>query len=141
MWEFNFNSESHAQWLKKKIAAHFLKGAKFFGYYLGDMTPVGFAVVLIDEPLEDVSCFGQKSELLDIAIFPEFRRKSYGSKLLAYTQEYSKQQGAYCIYASTYAKDYNTVQFYGKNGFIPVATLPDVYGPNDEGAVYMRKIL
>jgi hypothetical protein len=33
------------------------------------------------------------------------------------------------------------IAFYGKNGMTPVATLPDVHGPGDEGMVYIRKVL
>ncbi len=138
---FDFTNERHIQWLKRRIASLFFRGAKFFGSYLENDTPVGFAALLIDEGPEGICFFGKKSELLDIAIFPEFRGKGFGSKLLAFTAEYSKQHGVYCMYMSTYAKDYRVIAFYGKNSFIPVATLPDVHGPNDEGIVYMRKIL
>ena len=31
--------------------------------------------------------------------------------------------------------------FDGKNGFVPVATLPDVHGPGSPGNVFMRKLL
>ena len=138
---FDFSNQKHIQWLKRRIAVHFFRGTNFFCYYLEDGTPVGFAAVLIDKGPEGVCCFGNKAELLDIAIFPEFREKGYGSDLLVYTEEYSRQQGVYCMYMSTYAKDYRVISFYGKNGFIPVATLPDVHGPDDEGMLYMRKIL
>jgi len=138
---FDINNSNHIAWMKNRINVHFLRGVKFFAYFMKDGTPVGFAALLIEEGLEGVSCSSQKSELLDIAIFPDFRGKGYGSELLNYTEEHSRQSMVYCMYISTYAKKYDVIAFYGKNGFVPVATLPDVHGPNDEGLVYMRKIL
>jgi hypothetical protein len=41
----------------------------------------------------------------------------------------------------TYGEDYDVIAFYGKSGFIPVAMLPDTYGPHLEGNVFMRKLL
>jgi hypothetical protein len=41
----------------------------------------------------------------------------------------------------TYAADYDVIAFYGKNGFIPVATIPDVFGPKAEGNAVLRKVL
>ena len=37
--------------------------------------------------------------------------------------------------------EYDVIAFYGKNGFIPVGILPDVYGPKNEGMLYMRKVI
>ena len=54
---------------------------------------------------------------------------------------HAKEKGVYCLYMSTYAKDSGVIHFYGKNGFVPVATLPDVHGPKEEGLVIMRKRL
>lgn len=138
---FDYENEKHIEWLKKRISIYFYRGAKFFAYYTDGNIPVGFAALLLDEGPEGVRCFGHKSELLDIALFPEFRKKKYGSQLLTFTEEYSRQKGAYCMYVSTYAKDIKVIEFYKKNGFEPVAVLPDVHGPDDEGMVYMRKIL
>jgi hypothetical protein len=45
------------------------------------------------------------------------------------------------MYVSTYAKDKEAISFYLQNGFVRVATLPDVHGPGDDGNVYMRKII
>jgi hypothetical protein len=42
---------------------------------------------------------------------------------------------------ATYAGSSQTVSFYVKNGFCPVAVLPDVFGPKAEGMIYLRKLL
>jgi len=137
---FDFNNRNHIKWLKKRISIHFFQGTKFFGYFTEDNSPMGFAALLIDEGPEGVSCFGQKCELLDIGVIPQHRGKGIGSELLKYVEEYAEKLGVYCMYMSTYARDYDVIAFYGKNGFVPVATLPDVHGPNDEGIVFMRKL-
>lgn len=138
---FDFNNQNHIDWLKKRISIYFFRGTKFFGYFSDDNSPIGFATLLIDEGPKGISCMGQKCELLDIGVIPQYRGKGIGSELLKYVAEYAEKSGVYCMYMSTYAKDYKVIAFYGKNGFVPVAILPDVHGPNDEGIVFMRKIL
>ena len=138
---FDFNNPQHERWLRNRISRHFSKGTQFYGYFLEDQSPIGFASLLMDEHLENVEIFGQTAELLHIGVYQEFRGKGYGKELLDYTEEVSRENGAYCMYATTYAKDYHAIAFYGRNGFVPVATLPDVNGPGNEGNVCMRKIL
>ena len=138
---FDFSNPQHEEWLHRRISRHYHRGVKFFGYYLDSGKPVGFAGLLAEEKLEGVACFGQTAELLDIGILPEFRGKGYGGELLKYIEEYCRDFGAYCMYTATYARSFDTIAFYGRHGFVPVATLPDVHGPDDEGNVYMRKIL
>ena len=138
---FDPSNASHTKWVRKRIAIHYFRGTCFYAYYLDDKTPIGFVAVLIDKGLEDVQCFGQYTELLDIAIFPKYQGKGYGTKLLKHAETVSREADAYCMYISTTATNYDIIAFYGKNGFVPVATMPDVHGPNEEGNVWMRKIL
>jgi ribosomal protein S18 acetylase RimI-like enzyme len=137
---FDFSNPHHDEWLRRRIARHYYSGAKFYALYEADK-PVGFAGLLTDEWLEGVSISGQKTELLDIGILPEFSNKGYGKKLLDYAEEKSRLSGAYCMYISTYAKDTTAISFYLKNGFVQVAVLPDVNGPGDAGNAYLRKIV
>lgn len=138
---FDFKSQKHHEWLKKRISVNFYRGMKFFGYFSKEDVPIGFAAILIDDGPEGVCCFGHSGELMDIAVFPKYRGDGIGSKLLVYVENYCRDKKVSCLYMTTYAKDYKVISFYGKNGFVPVATLPDVHGPNDEGKVFMRKIL
>ena len=137
---FDFSNPHHDEWLRCRVSRHYFSGAKFFAYCEADK-PVGFAGLLIDEGLEGVSISGQKTELLDVGILPEFRNKGYGKKLLDYAEEKSRLSGAYCMYISTYAKDTIAISFYLRNGFVQVAVLPDVNGPGDEGNAILRKII
>jgi GNAT superfamily N-acetyltransferase len=139
--QYDSKNQEHMRWLIEKVHMRYAMGTIFFAIYTDTNIPVGIAGVLTEKPLEGVSYLGKKSELLDIAIFSEFRDQGYGSKLIQFAEDYAKLMGAYCMYVATYAPDYATVAFYGKNGFVPVATLPGVNGANEDGALYIRKIL
>jgi GNAT superfamily N-acetyltransferase len=138
---FNFTNPRHDEWLKRRVNGHFCRGTRFFAFFQEDGRPVGFAGLLTNEPLDSTVDFGRWTELLEIGVLPEFRRQGYGKMLLEYAERLSQEVGAYCMYITTYARDHANIAFYGRNGFVPVATLPDVNGPGDDGNLYMRKII
>ena len=134
---FDKSNPEHVEWLKQKIAVRYFEGTHFYGLFLEDGTPVALAGLLINESL-----FGpNSSELKDIGTYKEFRRQGYASELLKYCEQVSQENNVYCMFMCTYAREYDTIAFYGKNGFVPVAHIPDVHGPDDEGNLYMRKRL
>ncbi len=137
---FDFDNPRHIEWLRRRIAAHFARGMRVFGYYLNG-SPVGFAAVIVNDGPDGVTDCWRSAELLDIGFLQEFRGHGYGSELLQHVEEYAEQAGVYCLFMVTYAAEHRRIAFYGKNGYVPVATMPDVHGPGDEGEVYMRKIL
>ncbi len=53
--------------------------------------------------------------------------------LVRHGLDVSRELGLYCCYVATYAGDAGTVGFCLHCGFVPIATLPDVHGPGDEG--------
>ncbi len=134
---FDFDNMEHVSWLKKKISSFFSRGMVFFGLYYEE-DPIGYAALDINE---QPGFPNVKAELHQIGIQNSLRRKSMGTMLLTHVENYAREKGVYCMLMSTYAADYKVIAFYGKNGFVPVATIPDVHGPGDEGIVYMRKIL
>ena len=139
---FDCSNPRHEEWLRRKYARYEFCGDKFFAAFLKDGTPAGYAILRIEEWPENVSqVFAQKTELLSIGVQNELQGKGYGKQLLDYAEEISRKSGAYTMYISTYAKDHEVIAFYGKNGYVPVATLPDVHGPGDEGMAYNRKII
>lgn len=138
---FNADNPDHIKWLKKRISIYYYRGTRFFAMFDETGIPLGVCGVLIEEGAEGVNCQAQKSELVAIGISKEHRRKGLGSVLLKYAEDFSKNAGVYCMFMSTYAAAYNVIAYYGKNGYTPVATLPDIHGPGNEGMVYMRKIL
>jgi GNAT superfamily N-acetyltransferase len=137
---FSHSNPQHVTWLKKRISRHFYAGVRFFAAFEENDRPIGFAGVLVPERLEGVP-FGRSTELLLIGVQEEYRGQGYGKMLLEHAEKLSRESGAYCMYIATYARDSRNIAFYGHHGYIPVATLPDVNGPGDDGNVYMRKII
>lgn len=137
---FSFSNPQHKAWLKRRIQEHVVRGTRYFAVFDEKDRPIGFAGVLVPERPEGVP-FGRSTELLEIGVFEEYRGRGYGKMLLEHAEELSRESGAYCMYIATYARDSRNIAFYGHHGYIPVATLPDVNGPGDDGNVYMRKII
>lgn len=134
---FDAQNSEHTDWLRKLIGRRYGSGVRFYGMYEGDI-PLGLAGVLTERsPHSDWA----KCELMDIGIFPKYRGMGHGSKLLGLMEEKAREDRCYCMYMRTYAGSYKVIAFYGKNGYAPVATLPDDNGPGDEGTVFMRKVL
>jgi GNAT superfamily N-acetyltransferase len=138
---FKHDDPKHVEWLRRTINLRFLQGARFYAYFLEEQLPIGFISILLDEGPEGIHCFGHKAEILDFGVLPEHRDKGYGTELLQYAERAVHDRGATVLYVATYAKQHRAISFYGKNGLIPVAALPDVHGPDDEGMVYLRKRL
>jgi ribosomal protein S18 acetylase RimI-like enzyme len=133
--DFDSTNQEHLDFLWKRIAAHQARGAKYVGCGVDSGIPLGVVGVVIDESL-----FGEKTaEILDIGIDPDRRRLGLGTALLDYAVNQAKKAGAKTIYARTYAADFKVIAFYGRNGFHPVAVVPDTNGQNDEGTIVMRK--
>lgn len=138
---FSIKNEKHIEWLKKKIDRLYYSGVNFFGGFNDVGEPLGIIAILIDEPPEGINNSYNSCEVIQMGTSKEVRNRGYGSKLLNYAEEYAKHKNVYCMYMHTYAADYDVIAFYGKNGFIPVGMLPDVYGPKNEGMLYMRKVI
>ena len=134
----DLSNTEHRNWLERKIKINYFRGAKYFGYYSENNEPIGVACLLINESLGG---YKQSAELLEIGIFEKYRNLGYGSLLLKYVENIAREEKLYSMIIATYAGDYKTISFYGKNGFVPVANIPDVHGPDDEGMIFMRKIL
>jgi len=131
----------HVRWLRDRISERFASGARFFGIYLDEGIPVGFTAVRVEPVMEGVRYTGQYSEIVAIGVVAKQRRRGHGSRLLQFSEQHARCEGAHCLYVATYAGARDTVEFYERNGFCRVATLPDVYGPMAEGRVYLRKLL
>lgn len=133
---FDFADPQWVGWLRRKIARRWGAGAQFYGLFAAE-EPIGLLGLIID----DHPYFAGRSELVDLGVVPTQRRAGHGTRLLAYAEQLSREAGVLTMYISTYAGDTDNITFYGQNGFAPVATLPDFYGPASEGQVYMRKRL
>jgi GNAT superfamily N-acetyltransferase len=131
----------HVEWVRKRIAIHYLRGGRFYVHFLDDGTPTGFAALLYDPGLGGENCFGYVAELLDVVVREQHRGSGYGRELMEHAESEVRSAGAYCLYVETYAGSNDAITFCVNRGFVPVAMHPDVHGPDDEGNVYLRKIL
>ncbi|WP_256757505.1 GNAT family N-acetyltransferase [Cohnella sp. WQ 127256] len=133
---------SHERWLRNRIRSYYDRGAEIFVYHDSQNEErFGIIAILHEEAPEGIDALGARAEVLHIGVSMAARRHGVGSILLKYAEDFAKVRGVYCLFMMTYAEDYDVIAFYGKNGFIPVATLPDVYGPSFEGNVFLRKII
>ncbi|OFX15148.1 MAG: hypothetical protein A2Z18_07300 [Armatimonadetes bacterium RBG_16_58_9] len=135
---YDRSRSDHVDWLKERVRRHYARGGEFLALYDEEETPLGIACLLVERQLY---CDYSTGEVLSIGIFPQKRGRGYGSALLAFIEQEARRRGCYWLYLWTYAADCRNITFYGKNGFLPVAVLPDRNGPGDKGDMCMRKLL
>lgn len=138
---FNAKNEEHLHWLKNRIDRLYYNGAEFFGAFNEKREILGIITILIDVPPQGINDGYNSCEVIEMGINKDVRNNGYGSQLLGYAENYAKNKNVYCMYMHTYAGDYDVIAFYGKNGFVPVGIIPDIYGSKNEGMLYMRKII
>ena len=134
---FNITDPEHVEYIKRKINRYTNMGAEFYGYFSEDKQPIGFITLMENEHLAHLN----DCEILEVGVMSDSRNRGYGSALLKYSEGIARKRNVYRIYVTTYAGDDRAIHFYGKNGYVPVAVIPDTNGPNDEGDIIMRKIL
>jgi GNAT superfamily N-acetyltransferase len=134
-------NEEHVNWLKRRIDRLYYSGAEFFGAFNEKDDILGVIALLVDIPSKGINDGYNSCEVIEMGIKKDGRNNGYGSLLLKYAENYAKSQNVYCMYMHTYAGDYDAMSFCGKNGFAPVGIIPDIYGPKNEGMLYMRKII
>jgi ribosomal protein S18 acetylase RimI-like enzyme len=134
---YNPDDENHRSWVMRCVDRYFARGARMFAAFGNGGEPLGYAAALID----DAPGFSCKAELISIGTAPAHRREGIGSRLLDHITTVCSELGLYCIITSTYAGDTGAIAFYTRNGFVPIAVLPGVHGPRDEGQIFLRKVL
>ena len=140
--KLDLSNPEHERWLRRRMHRHYQRGALFYAYHDdGEEDAYGIIAVLHEDAPQGIDMWGARAEVLDIGVSKGHRRKGIGSKLLQHAEEIARDKGAYCLFMMTYAADYDVIAFYGKNGFIPVATIPDVFGPGLEGNAVLRKVI
>ncbi|MEJ2792713.1 GNAT family N-acetyltransferase [Iodobacter sp. LRB] len=136
---FNEKIPEHHDWLQQKTDQLLYCKTRFFGIYTVDKTAAGIASVRIDLRPPGVCNNWHSAEIMQIGVRADLKHKGYGTQLLQYIQ--GQLDAVYCLYLHTYPADYDVIAFYGKNGFMPVGLVPDFYGPELEGKLYLRKVL
>ncbi|BCL77025.1 hypothetical protein JHS3_27610 [Jeongeupia sp. HS-3] len=139
--EFDLQNPAHLSWLRQRIDRLLYCGAQYFAILAEDNSPYAIASVLIDERPIELGGHWQSAELMQMAVAAELRKQGYGSQLLQYICAEMKTHRVYSLNLHTYPADYDVIAFYGKNGFMPCGLVPDHYGPELEGKLYLRKVL
>jgi ribosomal protein S18 acetylase RimI-like enzyme len=81
-------------------------------------------------------------DLYWIAVDPDFQEQGAGSKLVGFLEEGVKARGGRMILAdtSTVPQYEKTQRFYVKNGFQPIARIPDYYQPGNDRITFCRRL-
>ncbi len=127
----------HDAWLRARIGAHVAGGARYYACADDSARPVGIMGLVVKRKLFSAPT----AEVVDIGVAAPHRRGGLGSKLLAFAVALAEADGASAVFARTYAADTDTIAFYGRNRFHPVAVIPETNGLNDEGDIVMRRRL
>lgn len=134
---YDKGNPAHVSWLMEKVHRHYGRGVRFFGLFEGARA-VGVIGLLVETHLQHNWGLGY---ITDLAVDSDSRRRGYGSRLMEFVDEEARRMNCYCVYVDTYAADVRNVAFYTRNGYVPVAVLPDANGPGDEGQVWLRKLM
>lgn len=131
------NTNEYKTALMERLKKNDNNNASYFGYYKKGNIPCGIVTVVERTNIS----FANDSEILQIGVKEKYRRNQIGESLLHYVEHYYRKKGVRFIFVNTYAGDYGVIHFYGKNGYAPVAVIPETNGKNDEGTIVMRKKL
>jgi len=136
---FDKRIPEHVALLDNVVRKHVACGCEIFGCYEEESnSPIGFITTVVYNHLHTDKA---ECEVLELGVVKEFRRKGFGSRLLEYNEKYRDKEKIYCILIKTFSGSFDTIYFYGKNGYVPVSVIPDTQGPGSEGTIVMRKRL
>ena len=79
----------------------------------------GYATVYIDVRDDCIHVARKRCFVDQFAVKKEFRRKGIGSKLMQFIREYALENDCTVIELGVWYENYDAVDFYGKNGFVP----------------------
>lgn len=135
------NNHQHVSWLKNKIHTVYLMGGKALCAYTDGGIPIGFLFYQHDKGLDGIRCFGKKAQIIMFELYEKYQSKGIGTSMLGKVCEDIKKNGAQCLYTDTYLPNKGAICFYIKNDFIPVAVHQGENGIDDDGQLYLYKVL
>lgn len=139
--KYNPQNKQHVEWLDRKIRASFVNFGIVLCAYTDEHEPVGYIWYKHDTGMQGVSFSGKDAHIIQMGLFEQFQRQGIGTKLLDAACKSIKAAGGECLYTDTYADNDDSMMFYIKRKFIPVAYHPGEDGTNDLGQVYLYKVL
>ena len=135
------NNDQHISWLNRKIHASFVDFGFALCAYTDSDEPIGYILYKHDTGMEGVSFSGKNAHIIQFGLFEEYRNKGIGTKLLNEACKNIKDNNGECLYTDTYTKNDDSMIYYIKRGFIPVAYYIGENGINGFGQIYLYKIL
>ena len=139
--KYDAQNKQHTEHIKRKIHVTFEDFSAALCTYTDDGEPMGFFWYKHDRGLEGVDFSGKDAHIISCGLLEKFRRQGVGTLLLDEVCNRIKSNGGECLYTDTYTANDDSMVFYIKRKFIPVALLPGLNGINDEGQVFMYRKL
>ena len=79
----------------------------------------GYAILYIDGRDDCIHVARRRCYVDQFAVKKGFRRQGIGSKLMQFIREYALENDCMVIELGVWYENYDAVDFYGKNGFVP----------------------
>ena len=127
--------------VRRKIHVTFENFSVTLCVYIDEEEAIGFFWYGHDTGLEGVGFSGKDAHIISCGLLEKFKRQGIGTLLLNEVCKRIKTNGGECLYSDAYTANDDSMMFYIKRKFIPVALLPGLNGLNDEGQVFMYKKL
>lgn len=79
----------------------------------------GYAILFVDVRDDCIHVARKRCYVDQFAVKKEFRRLGVGGKLMQFIREYALENECTAIELGVWYENYDAVDFYGKNGFVP----------------------
>ena len=119
-------------WSEKSIASELENKLAFWLVAVEDDQVVGY---IGSQPVMD------ESDMMNVAVHPEHRRKGIAEALIAALSDGLKAQGNVCLTLEVRASNAPAIALYDKLGFAQVGRRPNYYRNPKEDALILRKAL
>ena len=139
--KYDPQNKQHVEWVNRKIHVTFEAFSTALCAYTDENEPIGFFWYRHDTGLENVRFSGKDAHIISCGLFDKFQRQGIGTILLDEICKKIKANGGECLYTDTYTANWDSMVFYIKRGFIPVALLPGLNGIDDDGQVFLYRKL
>ena len=139
--KYDPQNKQHVEWVQRKIHVTFEDFSVALCAYTDDNRPIGFFWYKHDTGLEGVSFSGKDAHIISCGLYEQFQRQGIGTLMLEEVCRRVKANGGECLYTDTYTANDDSMIFYVKRKFVPVALLPGLNGIHDDGQVFLYRKL
>lgn len=81
-----------------------------------------------------------EADMMNLAVAPQYRRRSVASNLITTLVEKLTESGAHCLTLEVRASNFPAIELYRKHGFVAVGKRPNYYHNPKEDALILRKV-